>query len=101
MAQRRKHAWSVLFVQPVRKGLGETLWLQVEKQLSLVLGEMNSSSTKQAGKQPRAEKENPPPLSCYRETLQGLRMAGCFGCSVQLENKQIAADNSRSSPFNR
>lgn len=72
-----------------------------DRETAVSLGEMNSSSNRQAGKQPRAEKENPPPLSCYHETHKGLRIAGCFGCSVQLENQQIAADISRSTPFNR
>lgn len=68
---RRKHAWLAPFLQPVRKGLGRSLWFE-----AISLGEMNSSSAKQAGKQPRADKENPPSPSCYRETLKGLRMAG-------------------------
>ena len=64
------------------------------------LGEMSSSSARQAGRQPRAEKENHPPPCCYRGTLKGLRMADFYGCYVQPENKQIVADNSRNTPFN-
>lgn len=45
------------------------------REAAVSLGEMSSSSARQAGKQPRADQENHPPPNCYHGTLKGLRMA--------------------------
>lgn len=42
-------------------------------------GETSSGSARQAGKQPRAEKENHPPPSCCRGMPQGVKNGSYFG----------------------
>ena len=70
------------------------------REAAVSLGETSSGSARQAGKRPRAERENRPPPTCYYGALKGLRMAGFLVamCS-QRTSKQIVADNSGSIPL--
>lgn len=61
--------------------------------------EVSFNSSTLAIRQPRAEKEDQSPPSCYRGTLKGLRMADFFGCYVQPENKQIFTETPGAPPL--
>lgn len=98
-ALRGKDAWLGSFPQSVRKGLGESPQLWVGKQLSLW--------GRWALVQPGGQALSPELI----ETIillwllswdpQGVKDGRFFGCYVHPENKQIVADDSRSTPFNR
>lgn len=57
------------------------------REAAVSLGEMSSSSARQAGRQPRAAKENHPPPSCYRGTPPGVK-DGRFFCLLCAAREQ-------------